>query len=279
MPFFRYPGGKTKLRKFILDRMKVKDTEGLPYREPFFGGGSFILEVPFRPMWLNDFDDPLMSLWKSVKESPEDLKKAILSFKPSVKAFYEIKEALTDESQAAQMSTLEKALAKLVIHQLSFSGLGVMSGGPLGGVDQKSAYKIDCRWSPEYICKKVDKYSAFFNEHDATFTNGDFQTVIDSPGKSVIYLDPPYYIQGGALYQHSFSDADHKRLAESLKRCEHLWFLSYDDCPEVRALYDWANIESLQVGYTMVTKGGSYKKGEVLISNVVSNRGKARNRK
>ena len=38
---------------------------------------------------------------------------------------------------------------KLAIHQISYSGLGTMSGGPLGGAGQKSQYKIDCRWSPD----------------------------------------------------------------------------------------------------------------------------------
>ena len=51
---------------------------------------------------------------------------------------------------------------KLAIHQTSYSGLGTKSGGPLGGAEQKSRYKIDCRWSPEYICKKVDKLHDLF---------------------------------------------------------------------------------------------------------------------
>ena len=44
---------------------------------------------------------------------------------------------------------------KIAVHQLSYSGLGLRSGGPLGGRSQASPYKIDCRWSPEYIYKKM----------------------------------------------------------------------------------------------------------------------------
>jgi hypothetical protein len=30
---------------------------------------------------------------------------------------------------------------------------------------------------------------------------------------AMIYLDPPYYDQGGNLYQHAFTILDHERLA------------------------------------------------------------------
>jgi site-specific DNA-adenine methylase len=44
--FFRYPGGKSKLRAQIVDCLSTQAYEsGLEYREPFFGGGSIGLKL------------------------------------------------------------------------------------------------------------------------------------------------------------------------------------------------------------------------------------------
>ena len=70
---------------------------------------------------------------------------------------------------------------KLAVHQTSYSGLGTKSGGPLGGAEQKSEYTIDCRWSPNYICKKVDRLHDLFaaiEVHGNGCTNLDFADVI-----------------------------------------------------------------------------------------------------
>jgi len=151
-----------------------------------------------------------------------------------------------------------------------------MSGGPLGGAEQKSEYTIDCRWSPDYICKKVDKLHDLFTTIEVRgngCTNLDFADVIqDTDCRSLLYLDPPYYVKGNDLYQHGFTGDDHQRLANALRNTEHAWVLSYDDCREVRQMYEWANFESLQVNYSITATTDSdtgerlsRKKTELLI--------------
>ncbi len=169
----------------------------------------------------------------------------------------------------AKENILDIAIKKLAIHQISFSGLGTKSGGPLGGKEQKSKYGIDCRWSPDYICKKIQQLHIQFSKikiEQSVCTNLDFYDVInDESCKALIYLDPPYYIKGNELYQHGFSEDDHKRLMNVLKSTPHKWLLSYDDCKEIRELYSWAKIEELDVKYSI---SGATKKGELLISNI-----------
>jgi DNA adenine methylase len=122
-------------------------------------------------------------------------------------------------------------------------------------VGQKSQYKIDCRWSPEYICKKVDKLHDLFAAIEVRgncCTNLDFADVIeDTECRCLLYIDPPYYVKGNDLYQHGFTVEDHERLANALRNTEHAWVLSYDDCYEVRQLYKWANVEPLDVNYSI----------------------------
>lgn len=274
MSFFRYPGGKTKLRSHIIDRLKqLSKGKSLEYREPFFGGGSiglkFITASNTEKVWINDKDIGITCLWSSLINFPQQFKKRVLEFIPSIEDFYSFKEELIglQTMPEDEVSIVDIGFKKLAIHQISYSGLGTKSGGPLGGKNQKSQYKVDCRWSPNYICKKIDllhnqlkKYSFRFND----CTNYDFDLLITNiESQALIYLDPPYYIKGNDLYQCGFTELDHKRLSESLKITNHEWLLSYDDCPEIRDLYQWAQIEELDVKYSIT---GARIKGELLIS-------------
>ena len=83
---------------------------------------------------------------------------------------------------------------------------------------------------------------------DAVILCGDYKKVLDMPKKgnnTLLYLDPPYYKKKKKrAYTKPFSVSDHKRLAEDLKKTEYFFCLSYDDCEEVRELYNWAFIYS-----------------------------------
>jgi len=267
MSFFRYPGGKAKIRSFILEKIKSKIQ--IQYREPFFGGGSiglnFLETNRVNSVWINDIDKGIASIWISVIKYPNELKEKVMSFVPSVDYFFKFKKELIDNmiEMDCKESVIDYGFKKLAIHQISYSGLGTKSGGPLGGKTQKSKYKIDCRWSPGYICKKIDKFHALFSMFDVKCDSIDFSELIeDERYESVIYLDPPYYIKGNDLYQEGFTEEDHKRLSRLLKNTKHQWILSYDDCDEVRDLYSWANIDEIEINYSIT---GAREKKELLI--------------
>jgi len=78
--------------------------------------------------------------------------------------------------------------------------------------------------------------------------------LIDSPAPNLIYLDPPYFDKGGVCYQHSFTQEHHERLAKKLRSTFHHWVLSYDDCPAIRDLYNWARIKVVAATYSMSRK-------------------------
>lgn len=266
--FFRYPGGKNKLKKQIVATIQKhlhKDTE---YREPFFGGGSIGLSLLFsdsftNDIWINDKDKGVADLWTSVMQTPSELKKEVMNFTPSVSNFEKYKQDLCNES--LNEDTLTNGFKKLAVHQTSYSGLGTKSGGPLGGKKQQSKYKIDCRWSPKYICEKINTLHQKFQEitiRDNRCTNKDFAELIEDSSDAFIYLDPPYYDKGGELYQHAFTTKDHERLATKLKNSTNPWLLSYDECDEIKELYSWAHYTILPVNYSI---NSSRTKNELLI--------------
>ena len=122
-----------------------------------------------------------------------------------------------------------------------------MAGGPLGGRKPTSVAAIGSRWNPDRLCATVDALHerlAVCDVRHASCTCLDFGQIIqDDSCPSVIYLDPPYYDKGNELYECSFTCADHERLAGLLKASKHRWVLFYDDCPAIRELYGWANIQ------------------------------------
>ena len=284
MSFFRYPGGKSKLRAKIVEQLNTQADDDLQYREPFLGGGSIGLRLlsdnsNITDIWINDKDIGIACLWTAAIQYYEEFKERVKSFVPSVAAFYEFKAELTTISTLPEQRDhiVDIGFKKLAIHQISYSGLGTKSGGPLGGAAQKSAYKVDCRWSPGYICKKLDVIHNQLKNiqiHKNCCTNLDFITLIeDTSCKCLLYLDPPYFLKGNDLYQHGFTIQDHERLASALRNTKHTWVLSYDDCDEIRDMYKWANIESMDVNYSITAtkdketgKRSSRKKAELIIS-------------
>ncbi len=255
LDFFRYPGGKAKLQSEIIKRLPC--LSGKEYREPFFGSGRIGLKLladqHLSSIWINDADSGIASFWTAMIRYPEDLMERVRRFTPTVDAFFSIRaELLGNEKMPRQRArVVDLGFKKLVAHQTSYSGLGAKSGGPLGGAKQASNYKVHSRWTPSVLCNKVRKIHnqfAAISVHDRRCTSLDFSEVIsDTSRECVLYLDPPYFVQGPNLYLHSFTVSDHERLAGLLRSTKHAWVLSYDDCPEIRRMYAWATIDSVEV--------------------------------
>lgn len=279
MSFFRYPGGKGKIKKNILPMISDKIAEGEDirvYAEPFIGGGSILVALlekivssrdslfqtdnfnKIEEIAINDKNMAISSIWTCLINHYQDLQERIREYEPEVDDFYEFKDFFLNQNLKGKKSKTELidiAFKKIVIHQTSYSGLGEKSGSPLGGKEQKSDYKIDCRWSPDYLCKKIDRIGKLLKEVKVSggkCGNYDFEKFFGRlKRESVIYLDPPYYVKGGELYLKDMSHEDHERLAEFLNGTHHQWILSYDDCEEIRNFYDGQNIEQIEMNYSI----------------------------
>ena len=281
MALIRYPGSKAKLLDEILkcvpDEMKFEllaSKVRWEYREPFFGAGAVGFEIlnclpSSSRIWLNDIDYGIYSLWRSVLNDPSGLSSMIERFTPSAEWFYEFKSSDGDTS----VSELRAGFRKLALHQMSVSGFGAKSGGPLGGREQKNAeYPVDCRWNAETLqrhVKRLHEQMKWFKE--LQITNLDFGEVLEGvPSDAFVYLDPPYVEKGGQLYKHAMDEAAHRRLAETIQKLKCRWALSYDDHALVRECYSWAEFKELAVVYTNATNAPAKrpKNREVVITPV-----------
>ncbi len=84
------------------------------------------------------------------------------------------------------------------------------------------------------------------------------------PKKSLIYLDPPYYVKGAELYRNFYLHDDHVKIANTLRNITLPWIVSYDNVNEIREIYQDLNMADYSLNYTAQDK----KKGlEVIIYN------------
>ena len=99
--------------------------------------------------------------------------------------------------------------------------------------------------------------------------NQDFETLIkhyDRPD-SFFYADPPYFSTED-MYAVDFNLDDHVRLKDTLKNIKGKFLLSYNDCPEIRELYNGFSLFDFSRTHSMAQRyeaGKEFK--ELLIGN------------
>jgi DNA adenine methylase len=72
------------------------------------------------------------------------------------------------------------------------------------------------------------------------------------PKKSLIYLDPPYYVKGKGLYRNYYEHDDHIAIANVIQRKKFKWpwVVSYDNTEEICSMYQWSRSFSYGLNYT-----------------------------
>src|SRR5258708_1425800 len=235
-PLFRYPGSKSKIINQLYAKILLNKNNN--YVEPFFGTGvvGWNLLKNFRSFTFNDKDNDIELLWYDINNGADYLKELILSFTPSTESYKYFLDCLEKQS----LSNTETAFMKLTIHQMSYSGLGTLAG-PIGGWRQLGDYGIGCRYNTKLLCNKIDQYHKLILDNKITFSNLDFSE-IKYINDCYVYLDPPYFKNSHQLYEIHFNNEDHIRLCNFLHSSKFQWLLSYDDCSEIRNMYDWANM-------------------------------------
>lgn len=278
MTLIRYPGSKAKLVDDIIksfpDEFLVPlfVSDSVHYVEPFFGSGAIGFAVMSRmhrgaKVSIADADIGIASLWRAVWKEPRELCRRIVNYVPSVESFYELK-----ASDGEYTDDVDTGFRKLALHRVSVSGFGYMAGGPIGGREQQGNYTVECRWRPERmtrIVKDLHRLLAKFARMEIE-CRCVFESLqrIENQSQAFVYLDPPYFEKGSQLYKHGFTGDNHKRLAGILQQASFGWAASYDDHPEIRKLYSWANATTLEITYSnaICTAPSRRKNSEILIT-------------
>lgn len=255
----RYPGGKAKLKPFFRDLIKLNNLEGCTYVEPYAGGAglalSLLKEGLASRVTLNDVDPIIFAFWQAVLNETEALCAMIDNTPVTLETWRQQQKVI---AESAQQSQLEVAFATFFLNRTNRSGI-IKGAGVIGGYAQAGKYNISSRYYKEALIKRIQEISKykskikFFNKDALEFCAQHLRLA-----NTLVYLDPPYFEKGHRLYRNHYSKSDHENIRDFIVRnirCP--WVVSYDNAPEINALYENANGMIYGLPYT----AGSRRQG------------------
>ena len=227
--FMSWIGGKKALRDEIISRFP---TDYKRYIE-VFGGGGWVLfhKNPGNDFEVyNDRNPNLANLYRCVRDHPDELISELTYALNSRTDFDYIRKTLKIPTEIPDVK--RAAYFYQLIRYSYASGLDSYASQP------------HSMWNNFPLitnaCARLQK---------VVIENKDFEKLIDQYDRpeSFFYCDPPYFETEDYYEDVGFTKADHERLADRLSSIEGKYLLSYNDCPEIRELYEsrGARIESI----------------------------------
>jgi len=252
----RYPGGKQILSRVLSELIRVNGRQGGIYAEPYAGGAGAALTLLYgehiERIMINDADLSVYAFWKTLLHHTDDFL-AMLEQVP-----------LNDHEWCRQRDIYrrrhrrrlkELGFATFYLNRCNRSGI-IATGGPIGGRKQTGKWKIDARFHRRELARRVERISLYrerisISNVDAVEFLRSYVSTGQLAAKTFVYLDPPYYCKGRDLYLNYYRPEDHAKLAAQMRRHRRFkWVMSYDNVPQIRALYTRCRLIPFDLNYT-----------------------------
>ena len=212
-----------------------------------------------------DIFEPLVWFWNALLTDPRLLAVCADSYRKEHPDFggerglpKEDFKLLRDELREAERFSYTNAAKFYAINRSSFSGATFS-----GGWSKRASYA-------RFTDSSIDRIYNF-REPNITVNCEDFKTSINGHPDAFLYCDPPYLLERdkALLYGDNGSTHagfDHRALCDILSQRSG-WVLSYNDCEEIRDLYNNYEIREAEWAYGMKNIGGKKmgKSSELLI--------------
>src|SRR3989344_678484 len=250
----RYPGGKAKLTSFVKTIIEDNDLIDGQYVEPYAGGSGVALELLFHEyvshVYINDISRPVYAFWKSVLDHTEQLVKLAHDTKLTLPTWDKQKNILAHPDDH---NDIQLGFAMFFLNRTNRSG--ILNGGIIGGRDQSGPWKMDARYNVEELIFRIESIAKL--RHRLSLSCEDAVDFLKArtkslPKKTLIYLDPPYYEKGKALYLNYYTHDDHVRISEFVTKeiRRQKWIVSYDNVKPIHALYKGYPNIIYELGYS-----------------------------
>ncbi|KGN41866.1 DNA methyltransferase [Knoellia aerolata DSM 18566] len=214
---------------FLANLMRAQTPRPTVYAEPFAGGAGaalrLLVDSDVQEIRINDLDPGIAAFWRSVFFDTDRFARKITDCKVTMtawrrhRAVYLSPEGRTD---------LELGFAAFFLNRCNRSG--IIGARPIGGIDQSGQWKLDARFNAVELAKRVRYLGAFRDRVRVTQLDARvfLNQIADDPDPVLVYVDPPYIVQGDQLYLDKLSYADHRDLALQLRASQFRWLLTYD---------------------------------------------------
>lgn len=238
----RYPGGKGRLGAWLAELIKHNGLEGGTYVEPYAGGAGAAMYLLSNNhvdrIAINDIDPVVHAFWWAVLNDTERFAAMVLETPVTMDTWHMQREVIAN-ADAGDLTTL--GFATFFLNRTNRSGM--IKGGVIGGQKQTGTYLIDARYNKAGLAGRITKIGALRDR--IQLFNVDALELLIHPeleldDHSLIYLDPPYYEKGSQLYRNHYQPEDHQQIAEAVMAITTPWLVTYDNCDEIKHLYDQA---------------------------------------
>jgi DNA adenine methylase len=259
----RYPGGKARLARYVMNVVDMNALVGGHYVEPYAGGAAIGLTMLYLErvghIHLNDLNRAVHAFWHSVLNDCDALCDLIENTEVTIDERLRQKAVQRD----ATAKTLDLGFSTFFLNRTNRSG--IIAGGVIGGNAQNGEWKIDARFNKPDLIRRIRKVAAYRSR--ITLYNLDamelLKTILPSlPEKTLTYLDPPYYTKGQKLYQNHYKPDDHLAIAEEIGRIRQKWLVSYDNTPAIAELYVAYEQETFGLSWSARSR---YEGSEIMI--------------
>lgn len=254
----RYPGGKGRISNFIEDIILLNNLDGCTLYELYAGGAGASINLLFTGLCekivLNDLDYHIYAFWYSILNETEKFIELIHNTKVDVSNWRKQK-YIYDNHDSYEI--IDVGFSTFFLNRANRSGI-LYKAGPIGGFDQTGNYKIDVRFNKIDLITRIKRIAhkrdqiEIHNKESKSFLKTIFTK---RKQNTLVFLDPPYYVQGENLYMNFYTDNDHLELCETLKKYRsERWFLTYDNCDRINKLYNNFRRSHLPMSYTLQNK-------------------------
>jgi len=234
----RYPGGKGRLSQCVADVMETNGLTGGHYVEPYAGGSAVALSLLMLEyasyVHINDLNRSVHAFWWAVLNDTDRLCARIRSERVSM-AHWHRQRAVQRDLDA---DTLDLAYSTFFLNRTNRSG--IIMGGVIGGKGQDGPWKLNARFNKADLIHRIERiaalrHSIFLHRLDASELIAKVLPTL--PKRSLVYLDPPYYVKGKGLYENHYGHEDHAAIAKQVAKIKQHWIVSYDNVPAIREMY------------------------------------------
>lgn len=259
----RYPGGKSKITNYIKMLLKQNGLLDIQYAEPYAGGAGIAFALLFdeyaRHIHINDLDPAIYAFWYSVLNHSEEMCGLIDSTPVTMEEWFRQKDI---QNYQENHSILQLGFSTFFLNRTNRSG--IILGGVIGGKEQTGEWKIDARFNKKDLKARIRRIALYkkritlHNQDAEMLLKGEFSQL---GNKSLVYLDPPYYVKGQDLYKNYYDHQDHLAIAEVVDSLQTPWIVSYDNASQISEIYSGKKYIEYSLSYSAAQR---YKGTEIM---------------
>lgn len=225
----RWAGSKRKVLPVLAEYWTTKHSR---YVEPFAGSAALFFYLNPPSALLGDLNQELIDSYKEIRSFPDTVHALVAKNNVDAETYYRIRAI-----KPTQLTRLERAARFVYLNRHCFNGIYRTNrkgdfNVPFGGKRLSRLPNVAAFRRCALLLKNTHLQACDFGSTLARTRKGD-----------LVYIDPPYTTQSRRVFRSygpkEFSEEDLERLGGHLDRMHQRgveFVVSYDDCPEARAL-------------------------------------------